>query len=141
MALNLQTRWSRSIQRERRILLVGMIATTLATVINLLIRTFGRRLVDIPSAFEPLATPWPVIQNTVAYSVAALAVYGLVQRLSSEPARTFLMLSAAGLSFSFIPLLGLSSAASATTAGLLLLAIMHLATAAIIVPLMLRSGH
>lgn len=88
---------------------------------------------DIAPGFSPLSWP-PVLLLTIVGAAGGTVVYWLVARRSERPARQFTVIAAIVLVLSFIPdVVLLPGTPDATTAGIVVLMLMHVIVAAICV--------
>lgn len=124
------------------IVVAGVVAFVASVVANLVIRFLGMQIADIPEGFDPLASALPTIIVTGIATALAVLVYALVLRFSSSPRRTFVTIAAIAFLISLAPLLGVrANDDEATTAAIIILGLMHIASALIIVPTLLRLGR
>ena len=126
---------------------VALQALLISLVVNLGLRAVALLTLDIPSEFSPLQTPGPVIVLTSVGVIAAVGVFALLRRFSSQPIQLFRRIAAVALVVSFVPdfwLLTEGAAGAfpgATVAGVATLIAQHIATAAIVVWALTMRGQ
>jgi uncharacterized protein DUF6069 len=105
------------------------IAAVAAVAVNVLVRAIAVALFDIPDSFEHIELR-AVIVSTLFGVVAAALVYAVIERVATDPARTFTIVALIALVLSLAaPLsLGFDEAAAVGT-----LVLMHVLTAAIVI--------
>ena len=134
--------WSGQLTASR-LWLVGAAAIVASAIVNLLIESLAVGVFGLPAEFPPFASV-AIIASTLIGVGGATVVFGLVQRLSRQPARTFITVAIVALVVSLIPnALALVSpdglpfpGTSPTTIGAL--SLMHLAAAAISVTMLTK---
>ncbi len=135
----------RDIHREEvraSIVIAGVVALGLTIVANLIIRLIGMQIATIPEGFDPLASAYPTIIVSAIYTIGAVVTYAIVLMVSKTPVRTFLIIAAVAFVLSFVPtILQHASNEESTTAGVAILSTMHVVSALIIVPTLLRIGR
>lgn len=142
MSTDTQIQEDRTAELRASIVVAGIVAFVGAAIANLGIRFLGMQIAAIPEGFDPLASALPTIIVTGIATAAAVLVYVLILRFSDSPRRTFIIVSAIAFVISLGPLLGVrSNDDEATTAAVIILGIMHVASALIIVPTLLRLGR
>jgi hypothetical protein len=110
----------------------GTVALVLAWMVNVAI-VFGAEFAEIAPLLEPLSVG-PVLVVTTLGVVGATVVYGLLSRSRENPDRLFTGVAAVVLVLSLIPDVTYApTIADATTAGVALLAVMHVTTAVVCV--------
>ena len=117
----------------RRLFWVGPLAVAAATAAN----EVARRLLlatlqPINPDFLPMQAEGVAIM-TVAFAVAAVAVFAAVARLSIQPIRTYQIVAAVALALSMLPDLLLLQDPTATGGAVVALMILHVVAAAAIV--------
>jgi hypothetical protein len=117
----------------RRLAWVGPLAVAAATAAN----EIARRLLlatlqPISPDFLPMQAEGVAIM-TVAFAIAAVAVFAAVARLSIQPIRTYQIVAAVALALSMFPDLMLLPDPTATASGVVALMILHVVAAASIV--------
>jgi hypothetical protein len=118
--------------------MAGIASIIASMAANLIVRSIGIRVADVPGGFEPLASAGPVVMASIAYGVIATIAFIITRYFASNLRRTWLIVGAVGLIASSIPPLSLLSQDDSSGAGVVILLIMHLAAAAIFIPTMLR---
>jgi hypothetical protein len=117
----------------------GLKAVVGALVGTLAVWGVARALFEIPAEFAPLNGPGPTIFFTLVSGIGAVGVFGLVSRFASRPAPLFRGIAGVVLLLSFAPDLWLLSDGAAeafpgaTSVGVGVLMVMHVAAAAVIV--------
>ena len=120
------------------LLMAGIASIIASMAANLIVRSIGIRVADVPGGFEPLASAGPVVMASIAYGAIATIAFTITRYFASNLRRTWLIVGAVGLIASSIPPLSLLSQDDSSGAGVVILLIMHLAAAAIFIPTMLR---
>jgi Mg/Co/Ni transporter MgtE len=113
------------------------IAAVGAVVVNVIVRAIAIALFDIPDTFEHIALR-AVIVSTLIGVIAAALVYALIARTASNPDRTFTIVAATALVLSLAAPLSLGFEEGAAVGALVL---MHVLTAAIVVPVFTRAAR
>ena len=110
----------------------GTVALVLAWMVNVAM-VFGAEFAEIAPLLEPLAVG-PVVVVTALSVVGATVVYGLLSRERRNPDKQFTAIAAVVLVLSFLPsVFHAPTLADSTTAGVALLAAMHVTTAVVCV--------
>lgn len=126
---------SEAVDRSR-IWRVAALAAGIAVAVNLVLWAIARGLLDVSGDFMPLGTPIPTIVVTVLATFAAAAVLFLLDRFVRRPISVFLGI---GVAFALLSLLGplpQDSEPGGSTEAVIILMLMHLATAAIVLGLL-----
>ena len=111
----------------------GLYTVGLSVAANAVVLAVATELLGVAPNFESLDWP-PVIFLTVVGAVGATVVYAGLTRVVARPDRTFTLLAGVVLLVSFLPdLLWLPDDPGATTAGIVVLMLMHVVVAAICV--------
>ena len=98
---------------------------------NILVRAIFLAAFDISDDFEPLASVAMIFPATIIGVGLAALVFALIIRIRSQPVRDFQIVALAALALSALPIIGeWSSNDDASGAAILALALMHIATAA-----------
>jgi Family of unknown function (DUF6069) len=117
----------------RRLAWVGPLAVAAATAAS----EVARRL--LLATLQPIGPDFLPMQAegvalmTVAFAIAAVAVFAAVARLSIQPIRTYQIVAAVALALSMLPDLMLLQDPTATAGGVVALMILHVVAAAAIV--------
>ncbi|MDP9359728.1 MAG: DUF6069 family protein [Chloroflexota bacterium] len=115
-----------------RLLPAGLAAAVVAIVANGLLRLIARGPLDVSPAFEPLR--WgSVIAASIVGIAGATVVLAILARTSSRPIRLFTIVAAVVLVLSLGGPLSMRSEPGGSTSAVLVLAAMHVVTAAIAV--------
>lgn len=123
---------------DRTVARRGIVATVVAAALNAALVPIARAL-ELAAGFEPIAYT-PVVFLTVLSGIAATVVFGLVRRLSRDPARTYRRIAAGVLVVSFVPdLILLQAEPAATVPGVLVLLVMHVLAAVVLVGVLTRG--
>lgn len=126
----MQTKTQHSPIDRRTLAIRGGIALALSLVVNGLIVGIITAT-DAVQSFQPLAFP-PVLFLSAVGAVGATIVYGLLQWRSARPNRLFAVITGVVLLLSFVPdVTFLPGRPGATTAGILVLMVMHVTVAGI----------
>lgn len=113
------------------------VAAVVAVAANLLLRALAVAVFDIPQPeFEELNVR-PVIVSTLIGVIAAGLVYALIVRFARDPRRVFLIVAGVALVLSLIAPLTIDDP-NADSGAVGTLIAMHVAAAAISVPVLLR---
>jgi len=126
----------------RRLLVVGASLVLAATAANVVLAIALRNWLQVPAAFQPLATPG-VASFTIIGMIAATVVFGAVARVRPDPRRSFLRIATAALIFSWLPeiIIGVTAVFPGTTAaGIMSLMGLHLVAAGCAVGILLGFG-
>ncbi|WP_224450467.1 DUF6069 family protein [Haloprofundus salilacus] len=122
----------------------GLLALLVASIVNILVLYLGLANVEFPSEFVggpfgPLAVG-PVIINSAVAAIGATLVYGVVNRYSARPNRTFTIIAGVFLVLSFAMFLtpNLSGAPLNVFA---ILTVMHVTTAVTIIGVLTRATN
>lgn len=116
----------------------GVTAAVVAAVANGALAAVARAALDL-TAFPPLEIQ-RVVLFTVVGVVGAAVVYGVLRRTVSNPDRAFAVVAAVALVLSFVPDLTIArSLPGATTAGIVLLMVMHVVAAVVAVAVLIRG--
>lgn len=120
----------------------GAGALAAACVVNVLILFISLAVTDFPSEFVggpfgPLAVG-PVGINSALAAVGATLVYGVLARYAARPNRTFVVVAGVALLLSFAMFLA-PDIAGAPLDVFVVLAVMHVATAIVIVGILTRA--
>lgn len=127
-----------TVPADRVIVLRGVVAAVVASALNAALVPVARSL-DLAPGFEPISYT-PVVFLTVLGATAATAVFAVVVRLSTDPARTFTRLATGVLVLSVLPdLLLLRVESAATVPGILVLVVMHVVATVVIVGTLTRG--
>jgi hypothetical protein len=119
----------------RRLAWVGPLAVAAATAANEVARQLLVATLPVNPAFLPMQAEG-VAMLTVLFSIAAVAVFAAVVRLSAQPIRTYQIVSVVALVMSMLPDFMLFADPTATTGGVIALMILHaVAAVAIVWPL------
>jgi len=103
----------------------------IAIVANVLIRAIFLAAFDISDDFDPLASVAMIFPATIIGVGLAALVFALIIRMRSQPVRDFQIVALAALALSALPIIGeWSSNDAAGGAAISALALMHIATAA-----------
>ena len=86
-----------------RIALAGLLAIVASIVANVLIWWLSGLVFAIPADFMPLMGPGPTIMFTTIFLVGATIVYAIINALSKNPARMFLIVATVVLVLGLIP--------------------------------------
>ena len=127
--------------------LTSLIATIASIVANLLLRSVGLAILDIPAEVPPLAGAAPTILFTVIGVLAATLVWTGVRNDASRSVSTFRIIAIVALLVSFVPDVWLltdgarSAFPGATLAGVSTLMAQHVCTATIVVWLITMRGR
>jgi hypothetical protein len=122
----------------RGILAATALAILLSIVANLIIRSIGLAVVEVPADFLPLATIGPVILFTTVFLAAAGAVFWLITRRAKNPLRTWNVVAWIALMISLLPDIGLlvnpgsAPVGTVSPGAVLILMVMHLVSFAIV---------
>ncbi|CAN5747160.1 hypothetical protein BH23CHL2_BH23CHL2_14510 [soil metagenome] len=133
-----------TVEKERRsipwtsIMIAGIAVIVASTMANLIVRSVGIRVADVPGGFEPLASAEPVVFASITYGLVAVIAFAVTRYFASNIRRAWLTVGLVGLALSFIPPLSLSGQEESNAAGIGILLVMHLVAAAIFIPTMLR---
>ncbi len=125
----------RSAVSLRTALTTGAIAGVIAAVVNVVISGVARSAFDVSDAFQPL-TPGPVVLWTILGALIGAAGWRLFVNRSARSRALLTKLVPTVLVLSFLPdlaLLATDTMPGQTTAGVLALMVMHVATAAVVV--------
>lgn len=120
----------------------GTVAVCCGVVTNAAVLGIGTRFVRLPPTYR-LGAPGPVVVP-VAAAVAATILYAFLDRRTVRGYRTFVVLVGVGLLGSFAPVLGAAVVLTVGPAGVLVLAIQHVAVAFVIASAFAprdRTGH
>ena len=120
------------------ITLAAAVSIVGAMIANLIVRSIGIRLVDVPGGFDPLASTGPVVFASVSYGVIATIAFIITVRFARNLRKAWLIVGIVGLLVSFIPPLGLLGQDDSSGVGVVILMIMHLVAAVIFIPTFLR---
>jgi hypothetical protein len=119
----------------RRLGWVGPLAVAAATAANEAARQLLVAALPINPDFLPMQAEG-VAMMTVIFTIAAVAVFAAVARLSAQPIRTYQIVSVVALVMSLLPDLMLFSEPTATAGGVVALMVLHaVAAAAVVWPL------
>lgn len=111
----------------------GALALGLTLLVNGLLRVAGVALQPGLADVDPFGWTAIVVVSAVA-GVGAMAVYALLNRFSPAPVRHFRIAAVVVLALSMVPLVfGAADIAGLTTLGIVVLAGMHVVSAAVIV--------
>lgn len=123
-----------------RLALAGTLALVVASAVNVLLGGLATSLLGVSAGYGPLG--WgPVVNTTVAATIGATVVYGLLDRVTERPNRAFLGVAGFALLVSFAPLVAPPAfLADAPTPVLVTLAAMHVTTALVVVVVLVRAG-
>jgi hypothetical protein len=117
-----------------RFALIGLGTVAAAVIANLLVYALGSVVVGYDPGFVVLANASGTILFTVVPALAAVLLYAVLMRFSSNPARIFTNVSAVVLIVSLIPdLTYIPSVPGATTGQTAILMVMHVVAAVVIV--------
>ncbi|MFB6165013.1 MAG: DUF6069 family protein [Haloarculaceae archaeon] len=106
------------------------VALAVAVLVNAVI-VLAAELAGLAPEFAPLAL-WPVVFVTAGGVLAAAGAYAALARTSERPARAFAVVAAVVLCLSLVPnALVAPTLPGATTPGVLVLALLHVTTAAV----------
>lgn len=111
----------------------GLVAVVLAVVANVLLRGVGGLAVPDIARAEPMS--WgAIVGSSVVGAVGGVLAYGLLQRLTTAVESQFRQLAAVVLGLSMVPVLTVApSLPGVTTPVIVILALMHVATAVAVV--------
>ncbi len=132
---------SRSTVSVRSALGTGAVAGIAAAVVNVAISAIARGPFDASDEFAPL-TPGPIVMWTILGAVIGAAGWRLFVNRSARSRALLTQLVPTVLVLSFLPdlaLLATDALPGQTTAGVLALMVMHVATAAVVVTAYLRT--
>lgn len=117
-----------------RYALVGLATVVAAVLANVIFFYLGGTVVNYDPDFIVLSNPSGAIVFTVFPAIIAVFLYAALLRFSSNPARTFTIISAVVLVLSIIPdYTYIPSQEGATFGQATILALMHVVAAAVIV--------
>lgn len=122
-----------------RIALYGLIAIVGSIVVNLIVRAIGLAVVDVSPEFVPLAEPSATVIFTGSLVLIAVIVFAVVDRVSSNPVRTYNIVALVALVLSLIPDIGMLLApqnlpfGGITFGAVMILMVMHVAAYAVTV--------
>jgi hypothetical protein len=122
---------------RRALLIAWALAVGLAIVANWIIRAVAVPLFDLDTRFSPLG--WgPIAFFTFLFITIGAGVYALIARRSNRPAQVFRIVALVGLLVSIVPNIGLlvsppdaEQFEGVSNAAVLVLIVMHIASAAI----------
>ncbi len=128
-----------------RILRAGLTAAVLAAIVNGVISQVARAVLDAPSGFLPLQLP-TVLVSTVAFILVGTVVFLVINRFARRPVRVFQVVAVIALLLSFANPFVIRNSDSERFAGmtgsiLVALLLMHIAAAAIAIPILSRAGR
>lgn len=123
------------------LIIAGIVSFVAALIANLIIRWIAMQTFEVSSRFEALQSAFPTVLVTFLYSLGALITYAIVRHVSERPKRTFLIVAAIAFVLSFIPVALLRSEPGYSGTAIGILAAMHIVSALIIVPTLLRIGR
>ncbi len=123
------------------VVIAGVATMVFLVVANLVIRFIGMNIADISEGFTPLSSAFPTVLVSFIYAFGAITVFALLLHFSATPVRHFLIIAAIAFVLSFVPLLLLRSSEDSTTGALAILGVMHVVSALITIPLIIRLGR
>jgi len=128
-----------------RIWLVGITATTLATLFNLAIGLAATFLFDVPADFEPLQS-WAIAFTSILVGLGATTVFVVIKRFARNPIKLFGWISGIVLVVSILPLIPMLLMEPKYYPGTNLqtistLFVIHLVTTAVCTGLLITKAH
>ena len=126
-----------------RTILLTLLASVLAFVVDALIGFAGLRFTHVPKGFPPF-TLLPILSGAVGGAILASITYAAIQAVSKQPDKVFLFVAVAALALSFALPLRLSFTKSARFAGVtpsaqMVLVLMHTVVATVTVATLLAK--
>ena len=117
-----------------RFALVGVATVIAAVLANVLVYFIGSAIVGYDPEFIVLRDVSATILFTVVPAIAAVLLYAVLLRFTSNPARTFMIIAAMVLIISLIPdVVYISTVPGATGGQTAILSLMHVVAAVVIV--------